>query len=158
MASIRCLVGPVAPRPCRSGGEYAWRFISHLGLNYLSLVDTDAPPGRIGAARDAAALCAVGDLGRGAATGGADLDRVAIRSCGASPAAGPIAAGRGLEVTLTIDEAPFGGAGGILLASVLDRFFAKYVSINAFTETVLRSPERGEVMRWPPRFGQRPVL
>jgi type VI secretion system protein ImpG len=74
------------------------------------------------------------------------------------PGGGPIAAGRGLEVTLTVDEAPFGGAGGILLASVLDRFFAKYVSINAFTETVLRSPERGEVMRWPPRFGQRPVL
>ena len=42
VASIRCLVGPVAPRPCRSDGEYAWRFISHLGLNYLSLVDTDA--------------------------------------------------------------------------------------------------------------------
>ena len=42
------------------------------------------------------------------------------------PGAGPIAAGRGLEITLTVDEAPFGGAGGILLASVLDRFFAKY--------------------------------
>ena len=74
------------------------------------------------------------------------------------PGAGPVAAGRGLEVTLTIDEAPFGGAGGILLATVLDRFFAKYVSINAFTETVLRSPERGEVMRWPMRIGRRPVL
>ena len=45
VASVRCLVGPVAPRPCRSGGEYAWRFISHLGLNYLSLVDTDARQG-----------------------------------------------------------------------------------------------------------------
>ena len=98
------------------------------------------------------------DLGRARQLEGADLGRVRIRSCGAFPAPGPIAAGRGLEVTLTIDEAPFGGAGGILLATVLDRFFAKYVSINAFTETVLRSPERGEVMRWPPRFGQRPVL
>ena len=74
------------------------------------------------------------------------------------PGRGPIAAGRGLEVTLTIDETPFGGAGGILLAGVLDRFFAKYVSINAFAETVLKSPERGEVMRWPMQIGQRPVL
>ena len=49
---------------------------------------------------------------------------------------GPVAAGRGLEITLTIDEAPFGGAGGIVMAGVLDRFLAKYVSINAFTETV----------------------
>ena len=74
------------------------------------------------------------------------------------PGAGPVAAGRGLELTLTIDEAAFGGAGGILLAAVLDRFFAKYVSINAFTETVFRTPERGEVKRWPMRIGQRPVL
>jgi type VI secretion system protein ImpG len=37
VASIRCLVGPVAPKPCRSDGEYAWRFISHLGLNYLGV-------------------------------------------------------------------------------------------------------------------------
>jgi type VI secretion system protein ImpG len=41
---------------------------------------------------------------------------------------------------------------------VLDRFFAKYVSINAFTETVLMNPERGEVVRWPMRLGQRAVL
>ena len=45
VASVRCLVGPTTPRPCRSDGEYAWRFISHLGLNYLSLVDTDALQG-----------------------------------------------------------------------------------------------------------------
>ncbi len=45
VASVRCLVGPVAPRPCRTDGEYAWRFISHLGLNYLTLVDTDAARG-----------------------------------------------------------------------------------------------------------------
>ena len=64
------------------------------------------------------------------------------------PGAGPVAAGRGLELSLTIDEAAFGGAGGILLAAVLDRFFAKYVSINAFTETVLQDPRtgRGEAM------------
>jgi type VI secretion system protein ImpG len=41
---------------------------------------------------------------------------------------------------------------------VLDRFFAKYVSINSFTETVLRSLQRGEVARWPAKVGRRPVL
>jgi type VI secretion system protein ImpG len=76
------------------------------------------------------------------------------------PGDGPMAVGRGLEIMLTMDENSSGGAGagGILLAAVLDRFFAKYVSINAFTETVLRSPERGEVMRWPMQIGLRPTL
>jgi type VI secretion system protein ImpG len=74
------------------------------------------------------------------------------------PGAGPLCAGRGLQVTVTMDETPFAGESGILLGAVLDRFFAKYVSINGFTETVLRSPDRGEVMRWPLQFGRRPLL
>jgi type VI secretion system protein ImpG len=157
VASIRCLVGPTAPRPCRTDGEYAWRFLSHLGLNYLSLVDTDALHG-------AAALRELLRLYVPSSTSAAARQLEGLNSVACHPiirrisGAGPVAAGRGLEITLTIDETPFGGAGGILLAGVLDRFFAKYVSINAFTETVLKNSERGEVMRWPMQIGQRPVL
>ncbi len=157
VASIRCLVGPVAPKPCRGDGEYAWRFISHLGLNYLSLVDTDALHG-------AAALRELLRLYVPSATSVAARQLEGLASVACHPivrriqGAGPMAVGRGLQLTLTIDETPFGGAGGILLAAVLDRFFAKYVSINAFTETVLMNPERGEVIRWPMRLGQRAVL
>lgn len=157
VASVRCLIGPVNPRPSRSDGEYAWRFISHLGLNYLSLVDTDELQG-------AAALRELLRLYVPSATSIAARQLEGLASVAAHPivrripGAGPVAAGRGLEITLTIDEAPFGGSGGILLAAVLDRFLAKYVSINAFTETVLKNPERGEIMRWPMRLGQRAVL
>jgi len=157
VASIRCIVGPVAPRPCRGDGDYAWRFISHLGLNYLSLVDTDT-------LRGAAALRELLRLYVPSPTSVAARQLEGLSSVACHPivrripGAGPIAVGRGLQLTLTIDEAPFGGAGGIVLAAVLDRFFAKYVSINAFTETVLMNPERGEVIRWPMRLGQRPVL
>ena len=157
VASIRCLVGPTAPRPSRSDGEMAWRFISHLGLNYLSLTDTDqvqgaaalrellrlyVPPNNVRASRQLEGLLSV------------RAEPIVRRI----PGAGPVCAGRGLQVQLSIDDAPFGGAGGILLAAVLDRFFAKYVSINAFTETVMTSPDRGHVMRWPLRLGRRPVL
>ena len=37
----------------------------------------------------------------------------------------------------------FEGASAFLLGSVLDRFFARHVSMNSFTETVLRSEARG---------------
>jgi type VI secretion system protein ImpG len=62
--------------------------------------------------------------------------------------------GRGLEVEITCDETAFEGAGVYLLGAVLERFFAKYVSINSFTETVLKTVQRGEVMRWPARVGR----
>ena len=41
---------------------------------------------------------------------------------------------------------------------VLDRFFAEYASLNHFTQTVIRTVERGEIMRWPPRAGTRRLL
>ncbi len=157
VAAVRCVIGPTAPRPCRGDGEYAWRFISHLGLNYLSLVDNDALHGAA-ALRELLSLYvpAQGSIAARQLEGLLSVQaHPVVRRI---PGAGPVAAGRGLQITLTIDESPFGGAGGILLAAVLDRFFAKYVSINGFTETVMKTPERGEVMRWQMRTGQRPIL
>ena len=157
VASVRCVAGPTAPRPCRGDGEYAWRFISHLGLNYLSLVDTDALHGAA-ALRELLRLYVPSTSAVAARQLEGLLSVTAHPVVRRIPGAGPVAAGRGLQVVLTMDESPFGGAGAVLLAAVLDRFFAKYVSINAFTETVLRSADRGDVMRWPLRIGQRPVL
>jgi type VI secretion system protein ImpG len=74
------------------------------------------------------------------------------------PGSGPMAFGRGLGITLTCEESAFEGTGVFLLAAVLERFFAKYVSINSFTETSLHTLERGEVMRWPARPGLRQAL
>ena len=71
---------------------------------------------------------------------------------------GPISFGRGLEIGLQLDESAFEGSGVFLLGAVLDRFFAKYVSINSFTETVVKTTDRGEIVRWPIRTGQRALL
>ena len=157
VASVRCLVGPTAPKPCRGDGDYAWRFISHLALNYLTLTDNDDLQGAAGL-RELLRLY----VPAGATMASRQLD--ALLSVSSTPVvrripgAGPVCAGRGLQVTVSLDETPFGGSGGILLGAVLDQFFRKYVSINSFTETVLRSPDRGEIMRWPLRLGLRSLL
>jgi type VI secretion system protein ImpG len=56
-----------------------------------------------------------------------------------------------------MDEGAFEGSGIFLLGAVLAEFFARYVSINSFTETVLVSQRRGEIMRWPHQAGTRPI-
>jgi type VI secretion system protein ImpG len=62
---------------------------------------------------------------------------------------------RGVEVTLRFDEDRFTGSGIYLLASVLERFLALYSSINSFTQTVVTSQQRPEIVRrWAPRAGQ----
>ena len=71
---------------------------------------------------------------------------------------GPASYGRGLEITLTLDEPAFEGFGLVPLASVLERFFARYVSINAFTQVRLQSSLRGDIKTWPVRLGCRQTL
>ena len=154
VGSVRCLAGPTKPRPSHAHGDTAWRLISHLSLNYLSLADTDRRQGAV-ALRELLAL--YGDLAEAATRKQID----GVRSVRAAPItrrapiAGPIAFARGLEVNVTLDEGAFEGAGIFLLGAVLEQFFAKYASINSFTETVVHSSERGEIMRWPARIGKR---
>ncbi|HEU4617135.1 MAG TPA: type VI secretion system baseplate subunit TssF, partial [Gammaproteobacteria bacterium] len=149
--SIRCVAGPTRPKPSYAHGDTAWRLVSHLSLNYLSLVDADE-----GASALRSLLMLYCDQNDQAAL--RQIDGVkSIRSgpvIGRIPTRGPIAFGRGVEVELICDEAAFEGSGLFLFGQVLEQFFAKYTSINSFTETVLTSVDRGELMRWRPRLGR----
>ncbi len=157
VAAARVVAGPTAPHEAWSTGDPTWRLISHLSLNYLSLVDTDTSGGAAGL-RGLLSLYA--DLGDPTARRQVD----GVVSVGSRPLVrrlpgrGPITFGRGLEVLVTCDESAFEGTGVFLLGAVLERFFARYVSINSFTETVISSVTRGEVMRWPTRLGQRHLI
>jgi type VI secretion system protein ImpG len=155
--SVRCVAGPSPPRPAHASGETSWRLISHLSLNYLSMTDTE--DGR-GAAALRELLQLYGDL----SDAGTRRQIEGVRSVVGRPAVrrlpldGPASFARGVEVTLECDEAAFEGTSVVLLGLVLDRFFSKYVSINSFAETVLRSIQRGEIVRWPPKIGLRPTI
>jgi len=64
------------------------------------------------------------------------------------PGGGPITYGRGIQIGLTLDESAFEGLGTLRLGAVLERFFARHVSINSFVETRLQSAARGEIKQW----------
>lgn len=152
VAAVRCVAGPTRPRPAGDGGESAWRLLSHLQLNYLSLFE-DGDGAGANALREMLALyCDPHDPGAQRQIEG--LKSVQARPIvGRIPVPGPITFGRGLEITLTCEDNAFEGTGAYLLAAVLRHFFARYASINAFTETVLRTVERNEVARWTARPG-----
>lgn len=156
--SIRCVSGtPTPPYPSYAEGETAWRLISHLTLNYLTLNDT--PGGEAAAAlRDMLEL--YGNVADPAIRKQVDGVRSlsTSRSVRRAMTAGPIAFARGVRIELTLDETAFEGSGVFLLGAVLEKFFARSVSINSFTETVIKTLERGEVMQWPPRMGLRNIL
>lgn len=152
--SVRCLAGPTTPRQPAMLRTPAWALLSHLSLNYLSLVDEGSTEGaRL--IRDMLAL--YGDANdvvlQKQLEGIKAIDSAPIVR--RLPAKGPITFGRGLEISITCEETAFEGTGAFLFGAVMEEFFSRYVSLNSFTETVLRSTERREIMRWPARTGRR---
>lgn len=152
---IRCISGPTTPRASPAFGDTAWKLISHLSLNYLSLRDSQG-----GAALLRELLALYADPHD--PTMARQIE--GLRSINYKPVVervpggGPISYGRGLHIALTLDDAAFEGTGIVMLASVLEQFFARYVSLNSFARTELRSHTRGEIKLWPLRLGSRPTL
>ncbi len=163
-----CVAGPTPPREpvvaqLRSRSETAhtgtvtWRLVNMLSTNHLGLVER-------GAGRNAQALRET--LSMFADMNDAITERRirGVRSVDSQPIVrrirerAGVGAARGIEITVTIDEKAFEGSGAFLLGAVLDRYFAEYSGFNHFTQTVIRSVERGEIMRWPPRMGTRRPL
>ncbi|MFK8017745.1 MAG: type VI secretion system baseplate subunit TssF [Gammaproteobacteria bacterium] len=157
VSSIKCLETPSRPIAVAIDGSAPWRLISHLSLNYLSLMDSaGVEPG--------AAMREMLGLYANQADPATRKQIEGLVACAGQPVvrrmpvAGPISFGRGLQIDVTMDESAFEGVGVFLLGAVLERFFGKYTSLNSFTETVIRSSDRGEVHTWPARTGMRNVL
>jgi type VI secretion system protein ImpG len=155
--SVRTIAGPSRPCTALREGGIAWRLLNLLSLNYLSLLDTEA--GEAAAAlRDLLSRLPLGSEPSVRRQIEA-LQRVDARSIvRRHPAPGPIAFGRGIEVRLTVDELGHEGGSAFLFGAAMHQYLSRHASMNSFVETVLTSLTRGEVARWRPSSGRRPVL
>lgn len=155
---IRAMAPISAPKSSPAvDGSAAWRLISHLSLNYLSIDDADRGEAAAAMRELLGIYMPKGDRNRQKQLEG--LQQVETRPIVRRMSDEVIStAVRGLEVRITFDESYFEGAGVYLLGAVLESFLAKYVSLNSFTETVLVSTERGEIARWKARSGRRRTI
>jgi type VI secretion system protein ImpG len=165
---VVCVAGPTAPRGPVVGqhrsrsetaytGAVTWRLVNMLSLNHLGLVER-------GAGKNGDSLREILSMFADLSDSATERKIRGIRSVDSRPVVrrirerGGSGVARGTEVTVTIDEKAFEGSGVFLLGAILDRFFAEYSALNHFTETVIRSVERGVIMRWPVRIGSRRPL
>ena len=157
LKSVRAVAGPSRPFSALREGGVAWRLLNLLSLNYLSLLDTDSSQAA-GALRDLLSRFPQGSESTVQHQIEA-LQQVSTRPVvRRHPLPGPIAFGRGIEVTLTVDELGHTGGSAFLFAAAMHQYFARHVSLNSFVETVLVSVTRGEIARWKARRGTRGVL
>ncbi|MET0184186.1 MAG: type VI secretion system baseplate subunit TssF [Achromobacter sp.] len=157
VAQIKVLRGPSRPRAALAENAATWHLISHLGLNYLSLVDLDPEEGAKTLREMLKIYSNLADPVIAKQIGG--VRHVAIEPVHHRlPIPGPILYGRGARVSLTLDDVAFSGITPFVFGAVLEQFFARHVSINMMSELVLSTLQRGEVARWAPRMGGRPVI
>lgn len=154
VTALTCLRGPTRPVARRAEGDLGWQLVAQLTQQHLA--PGDDPEQAASALRATLRLYGPPDE-----TWARQID--GVRSLAVStvtrrlPFAGPLSFGSGVQIELELDDTAFQGASAFLLASVLERFFARHAAINSFTQLALKSVQRGLVKTWPPRAGARPT-
>jgi len=154
MKRIVALRKPTATVRPALGKSVLWRLVSHLSLNYLSLVQEGTDSLK--------EILRLYDVGRTAYSQNVIQSILQIKS---SPSFARIASeygisfARGIRIDMEIDEDQFSGGGAFLFAAVLDRFFGLAASLNSFTQLNVTTPQRKEGLHeWQPRSGQRLLI
>ncbi len=137
-------------RPPQGNGA-RWRLISQLSLNHLSLT------GQRGT-HYFREILALYDVVESSATRAMINSVVALKTSSITAPVtykGKTTVCRGTEIEVTFDESMLSGHSVYLFASVLERFFAMYCSINSFTRMIAKLKGKTEVLKkWPPRAGE----
>lgn len=142
-----------AVAPPLGSGLY-WKLLSHLSVNYLSLVDLETLRGTLAlynfrARVDRQAETTLRMLLEG-------VKRIAASPTTRLLDGAPV---RGLKVDVDLDEDGFGGEGeAYLFGALLDEFLGQYVTLNAFCRLTVRGLKAGETHPWPMRTGTRAAL
>ncbi|MBA2116211.1 type VI secretion system baseplate subunit TssF [Bremerella alba] len=155
ITKINCLLPPTPTRRPDIEQGIRWRLISHLSLNHLSLSD-DVDGSH--ALREILGLYDYVDSGVSRAfIEGIQTLRSEPCTARVKTANGTVFC-RGTRLHVTFDSSSYTGGGMFLMASVLERFFALYCTINSFTQTVMHDETGEEIYRWAPRAGENVLL
>jgi type VI secretion system protein ImpG len=157
ISSIKKIVAlqkPTPPLRPPLGKSALWRLISHLSLNYLSLVEEGRE-----ALQQILRLYNFTDSAFAQKVIEGIADVKSRRHFARVVSESGISFARGTRVELELDEEQFVGGGAYLFASVLEEFLAQYVSLNSFSQLVATTRQRKEVLReWPPRAGRKILM
>ncbi len=150
LAGVSAMTAPTPTLRLSTRKDNAWRLVSHLTLNHLSLVDEQSGAEAL---REMLRLYDFRDAAETQAMIDSVLSVKARRGTARAPDSAMGALCRGLDIAIEFEQR--GSSASIfLLAAVLERFVAHYASINAFTRMTATVKGRAGVLRtWQPRAG-----
>jgi len=156
VSQIYCLKKPTTTLRPSMGRSAVWKLISHLSLNYLSIVDDNGTGTQ--AFRE---LLNLYNFSQSAVMRKQIAGIVKISSqptLAKWVTCGQMSFVRGIEIILELDEEAFDGS-VYLFSSIIERFLALYAAINSFTKVVVRTQQSEHIFKtWPPRSGKTVLL
>jgi type VI secretion system protein ImpG len=137
-----------------TGRSSLWRLVSHLSLNYLSLVSEGKE-----ALQEILKLYDFSNSSYSMKQIEGILELKSRPHFARIISENGITFARGTRVDMELDEDNFVGSGVYLFASVLEHFLGLYVTLNSFSQLSVTTRQRKEVLRqWPPRAGTKILL
>jgi type VI secretion system protein ImpG len=137
-----------------TGRSSLWRLISHLSLNYLSMVSDGKE-----ALQEILKLYNFTDSSSSMKQIEGMVELKSRPHYARILSENGIAFARGTRVDMDLDEDHFVGGGVYLFASLLEHFLGLYVTLNSFSQLRVTTRQRKEILRqWPPRAGTKILL
>jgi type VI secretion system protein ImpG len=156
VANVGLVRRPGVPRPPLAQRETAWKLFRQLSLD-RSLLRPARATFSADVLRDILRLFAAHDDPDHRRLIDSILTLHAATVTRKLPNSTNILLGRGVAVTLNVDETGFGGISPYLLGLVLEHYLSRQVSMHSFVQTEMHSRQRGLIARWPVRMGARGV-
>jgi len=152
--SIMALRKPTPALRPPTGKSSLWRLISHLSLNYLSLVSEGRE-----ALQEILKLYNFTNSSYSVKQIEGITDLKSRPQFARIVSENGITFARGTRVEMELDEENFVGGGAYLFASVIEHFLGLYVTLASFSQLSVSTRQRKEVLKlWPPRAGSRILL
>jgi type VI secretion system protein ImpG len=152
--SIMALRKPTPALRPPTGKSSLWRLVSHLSLNYLSLVSEGRE-----ALQEILKLYNFTNSSYSVKQIEGITDLKSRPQFSRIVSENGITFARGTRVDLELDEENFVGGGAYLFASVIEHFLGLYVTLASFSQLSVSTRQRKEVLKlWPPRAGSRILL
>jgi len=150
---VEFITKPTTPKPALSEACSDWSIINQFSINYFSM-SGEAKENAVEQLKKILSLYSGNEEGiklKDINNGIADVTVKSIIK--RVDKFFPISYSKGIAVEVLFDEDEISSKNMILLASVLNYFFASNIPLNSFVQLTVNSCQRGEIVKWPLKIG-----
>ena len=150
---VELIAKPTIPKPSLSELGSDWDVINQFSINYFSM-SSESKENAVNQLKKILSLYCGNDENIRIKDINNGITDVTVKSITKRvDSSFPISYIKGIEVEVHFDEDEINSKNMILLAVILNYFFASNIPLNSFVQMTVNSCQRGEIVKWPLKVG-----